>query len=194
MLRAALLTAVMVSLTAAGALAQNIAIFAEIEGQVQGSISDGASQEDSIGELANGSPQSNHPNKVFVLGYNDELERSVDPNTGNVAATQPFVPKPVTLLKPIDRTTPLLKKALANIETLTIKVYFYQQNSRTGQFELLLTKEYTQCQVVEKKTIVLNQAEQSHHDLPIMEEVSFTFKQLSTTHEKTGVSTSTQFQ
>ncbi len=191
MLRTFLLTSVIISVAAAGALAQEspdqkIFIYAEITGGSHGMISEGASSEESIGHFAN----ETHKDEITVLGFSDEMWRdySFDP-TNKAITVGIFYWKPFTLLKYIDKTTPLLESCLHDgYGRLIVTVSFYQLNPDNEELELVMTKKFDPCYVSKIKKNISNPEERTFQDIPVTEEVMFFSRRVTTTHSKTGIS------
>lgn len=158
-------------------------IFAKITGAMQGDISSGAGTLDSMGNRF--SP--GFEDWITVYGYNDEIEVPLDPITSLPAGAA--VHKPVTILKQIDKAAPLLEMAISNLEPLSIEIRFYR-TAVNGTREHYLTKRFTECHLVECKTIVLNESDPGNINFPHMQEISFTYRSVETVHVLFGISSS----
>lgn len=159
---------------------QQIFIYAHIPG-----VSESASSVESLGPFANEA----HKDDITVLGYNDGMNQSAsyDP-TIQQFTFQRFAFHPFSLLKHIDKTTPLLEDKLRNRSALdSIQVSFFQKNPDTGNLELIMTKSFEHCYVTNTQKIILNQGELAHRNLPMMEKIAFVYRRVTTKHEKTGV-------
>lgn len=95
-------------------------IYLTLEGDQQGLISSGCSTLDSIGNRY----QSGHENQIQVLGLNHTITRE-----DNISH------HPVQLIKPIDKSSPLLGMSIASNEKIKASFYFYRTNI-AGQLEV----------------------------------------------------------
>ncbi|MBG5928587.1 MULTISPECIES: Hcp family type VI secretion system effector [Providencia] len=103
-------------------------IYLSLQGDKQGLISTGCSSKDSIGNRY----QLGHENEIQVIGLNHSMTR-----------TQNSSHHPIQILKPIDKSSPLLGVALNNNELFSAVFYFYRTSGQGGLekfYELKLTK------------------------------------------------------
>ncbi|EKT54253.1 Hcp family type VI secretion system effector [Providencia sneebia] len=103
-------------------------IYLSLKGDKQGLISTGCSSKDSIGNRY----QLGHENEIQVIGLNHSMTR-----------TQNSSHHPIQILKPIDKSSPLLGVALNNNELFDAVFYFYRTSGQAGLekfYELKLTK------------------------------------------------------
>ncbi|MDR0219626.1 MAG: Hcp family type VI secretion system effector [Enterobacteriaceae bacterium] len=92
-------------------------IYATIKGKKQGIISAGCSTFDSIGNKY----QAGHENEILVVSFEHEITRA-----GNVNH------RPVSFIKPIDKSSPLLGIAISNNEELELEFFFYRTSNSGG--------------------------------------------------------------
>ncbi|MDC9623688.1 Hcp family type VI secretion system effector [Xenorhabdus sp. XENO-7] len=92
-------------------------IYATIKGKKQGLISAGCSTFDSIGNKY----QSGHTDEILVLSFDHEITRAMNVNH-----------RPVSFVKPIDKSSPLLGVAISNNEELEIEFFFYRTSMSGG--------------------------------------------------------------
>lgn len=95
-------------------------VYLTLNGDLQGLISAGCSSQASIGNKA----QIKHLDQIMVLGLNHGLTRAQNVNH------QKFV-----IQKPVDKSSPLLSKAITENECLTCDFEYYRTN-RLGLNEL----------------------------------------------------------
>ncbi|MBQ4772913.1 Hcp family type VI secretion system effector [Pectobacterium versatile] len=95
-------------------------IYVTIEGQEQGTISSGCSTFPSIGNKY----QIGHEDQIMVYSFEHVLTREQNINHG-----------PISFIKPIDKSSPLLGVAISNNECLNLKFVFYRTSS-SGAAEL----------------------------------------------------------
>ena len=122
------------------------------------------------------------------MGYNDGAERPATYDIENKAFDFGYyLLDQVTFQKHIDRSTPLIEKMIYDrFDTYWILFSFYQKDPDNGELELILTKRFEGVQITETKIIIPNQADRSYLGIPMMQEVSFTFREATVTYPKTG--------
>jgi type VI secretion system secreted protein Hcp len=155
--------------------------YMSIEGESQGLISEGGNAPDSLGNLY----QEGHENEITVAGFNDEIEIPTDPHTGLPLGG--VIHKGVTILKYLDKSSPLLMQALVTGESLQIKIRFFRV-SMVGTREHYFSIEYEDCKIAEIKTIHLNSSDPDNAHFTTLEEVTFTYQKVTKTHEIAGTS------
>lgn len=106
-------------------------IWLTLNGQSQGLISAGCSTVDAIGNKA----QVAHCDQIMVMDISHGMTR--EQNVGHQS---------LTLIKPIDKASPLLGKAINENETLTCDFSFYRTN-RMGFNELYYTIKLTNARI-----------------------------------------------
>jgi hypothetical protein len=89
-------------------------IYLTMKGKKQGLISAGCSTTDSIGNKY----QAGHLDKIMVLSFEHALTRAKNVNHG-----------PISFIKLIDKSSPLLGMAISNNEELELKFDFYRTSS-----------------------------------------------------------------
>lgn len=89
-------------------------VYLTLNGQIQGLISAGCSSQASIGNKA----QIAHLDQIMVLGLSHGLSRAQNVNH-----------QALTIQKPVDKSTPLLSKAITENECLTCEFNYYRTNS-----------------------------------------------------------------
>ena len=180
-----------ISMAAIGSEAQSQSdqttfIFATIEGESAGNLSAGASSRESIGHFAH----EDHKDEITVLGFNDGAKSEIKYNHEfDVFDLNGYLSlENVTFLKHVDRAAPLIEKAMREFERTTITFSYYRRNASNEALELILTQRFEQCFITGSRIIVPNQAEGAHHGAPMMQEVTFVFRQVTVTFPKTGES------
>lgn len=86
-------------------------IYLQLEGKLQGLISAGCSSEESIGNKA----QLIHYDQIMVMGLTHGVTREQNVNHQSV-----------TIIKPLDKSSPLLGNAISENESLACEFYFYR--------------------------------------------------------------------
>jgi len=147
------------------------AVYMTLDGETQGAI-EGAV--DRIGE----------ENSIEVLYFESGVIVPTDQQTG--LSTGKRVHEPLTILKPVDKSTPLLYKALTTGEHLTnVIIKFYSQSS-TGQSEHAFTVELETAIIVSMFTRA-DEDMTNTYGSNFVDEVQFTYEKIIWTWEDSGV-------
>jgi len=112
-------------------------IYAKITGKKQGLISAGCSSFDSIGNRY----QKGHEDEIMIFSLESEISR-----------LQHVVHEPVSFVKPVDKSTPLLGIAISENEELSI-VFEEYRTTATGGVELYFSRKLTGAFLERIKTI-----------------------------------------
>jgi len=86
-------------------------IYLQLDGKLQGLISAGCSSEESIGNKA----QLIHYDQIMVMGLTHSITREQNVNHQSI-----------TIIKPLDKSSPLLGNAISENESLTCEFSFYR--------------------------------------------------------------------
>ncbi|MGM3159342.1 Hcp family type VI secretion system effector [Dickeya undicola] len=145
-------------------------IYLTLEGNQQGLISSGCSTFDSIGNRY----QKGHEDQIQVLGLNHTITREE-----NVAH------HPIQLIKPIDKSSPLLGVSVTSNESLTANFFFYRTN-QAGQLEVFYELKLTDARVVEVSATYPHSLNDSD-SLPY-EVIMLRYNTIAWTHKTAGTS------
>ncbi|AYH49653.1 MULTISPECIES: Hcp family type VI secretion system effector [Dickeya] len=145
-------------------------IYLTLEGNQQGLISSGCSTFDSIGNRY----QKGHEDQIQVLGLNHTITREE-----NVAH------HPIQLIKPIDKSSPLLGVSVTSNESLTATFFFYRTN-QAGQLEVFYELKLTDARVVEVSATYPHSLNDSD-SLPY-EVIMLRYNTIAWTHKTAGTS------
>ncbi|WP_230353950.1 Hcp family type VI secretion system effector [Lelliottia sp. WAP21] len=145
-------------------------VYLTLNGQLQGLISAGCSSLMSIGNKA----QLAHTDQILIYELSHGLTRNQNVNHQTVVIT-----------KPVDKSSPLLNKAITDNEILTCDFDFYRTN-RAGMNELYYKIKLTEATI---KDIRLSSPDSLNNPggQPI-ETVSFTYNSVSWEHSLAGTS------
>lgn len=146
-------------------------IYLTLEGNKQGLISKGCSTIDSIG------------NK-YQKGHEDEI--LIHELSSNLSMHQNVSFQPISIRKPIDKSSPLLSQALTSSEILTCDFAFYR-TSMNGGLELYYKIKLTDASIVDLNCFYPNSI--THNQAQPEESVSFRFKSVTWEHVVAGTST-----
>lgn len=124
---------------------------------------------------------------IEVFGFNHEVNLSLDSTTSTRIGRREH--QPMTFVKAIDKSSPLLMDALVKNRTFNATIRFYRPSS-TGLEEHYYTIQLTQARVVSVKTVMLNNEEDAYTSFPVMEEVSLIYREIEWTWVPDGITTS----
>ncbi|HEX4504020.1 MAG TPA: Hcp family type VI secretion system effector [Scandinavium sp.] len=141
-----------------------------LNGQIQGLISAGCSTMDSIGNKA----QLSHSDQIMILGLNHGMSRQQNINHQSL-----------TIVKPVDKSSPLLAKAINENEAMTCDFIFYRTN-RAGLNEVYYKLKLTAARIasihLQLPHTVENAAGQPE------ESIEFTYESITWEHCTAGTS------
>lgn len=145
-------------------------IYLTLNGQTQGLISAGCSSLDSIGNKA----QIAHLDQIMVYELSHILSREENVNH-----------HPVVITKPIDKSSPLLGKAISENELLTVDLDIYRTN-KFGINELFYKIKLTKARITDIN-LVLPHTINDNNEQPY-EELSFSYETITWEHVSAGTS------
>ncbi len=125
-------------------------------------------------------------NTIEVLSLTQLSRTTFERSTG--LATGRRYHEPILFTKIIDRSSPLLRKALISNEVVGGSFEWFRPNpSGTGTVEQFYTMAFAQGRVVSAKTILPNTLDPGSASLPPLEEIGLVFNQITWTFEAGGV-------
>ncbi|MEE3651818.1 MULTISPECIES: Hcp family type VI secretion system effector [unclassified Brenneria] len=139
-------------------------IYVTIEGKKQGLISSGCSTFDSIGNKY----QAIHKDEIFILSFEHDMNRSMN-----------ITHMPVSFIKLIDKSSPLLGTAITDNEELFLEFKFYRTSDKGGN-ELYYSIKIRKAFIV-KLSVVYPHAI-NHSDNQPEELVSVKYSSIEWTH------------
>ncbi|RJT46507.1 Hcp family type VI secretion system effector [Rahnella woolbedingensis] len=145
-------------------------IYLTLTGQTQGLISAGCSSLDSIGNKA----QIAHLDQIMVYELSHILSREENVNH-----------HPVVVTKPIDKSSPLLGKAISENEILTVNLDIYRTN-RFGKDELFFKIKLTKARLSDISLVFPNTIDDNNAQA--YEELSFSYETITWEHIIAGTS------
>ncbi|EIR04129.1 type VI secretion system effector, Hcp1 family protein [Yersinia pestis PY-32] len=145
-------------------------IYLTLKGKKQGLISSGCSSIDSIGNKSQGS----HIDQIFVLSLNHAMTRE-----------QNVSHHPISFIKPIDKSSPLLGVAISENELLDAVFDFYRTNS-AGALELYYTISITGATISDISTSHSHSI--THNGSQPQETISLKYKSITWNHNVAGTS------
>ncbi len=156
--------------------------YLEIEGVTQGAITEGAFTEDSVGNIY----QEGHENEVLVQAFGHVVTVPTDVQSGQPTGQR--IHKPMTITKVFDKSSPLLYVALSTGERLpTVSLKFYR-TSTAGTQEHYFSIQLQDAIITNIEAEMPNCQDPSQAHFTHLETVSFTYRQITWTHEVAGSS------
>lgn len=153
-----------------------------VEGANQGNITEGNFTEESVGNIW----QEGHENEVLVEAFQHEVIIPRDPQSGQPTGQR--VHQPLVITKIYDRCSPLLYNALTSGERLpTVQIKWYR-TSATGTQEHYFTHELEDAIIVDIKAHMPNCQDPGQAHFTHLEDVMFTYRKITWTHEVCGTS------
>lgn len=156
--------------------------YLELEGVTQGAITEGAFTEDSVGNIY----QEGHENEILIQAFNHTVTVPTDTQSGQPTGQRAH--KPMTITKVFDKSSPLLYVALSTGERLTKCLLKFYRTSTSGTQEHYFTIELADAIVTNIHAFMPNCQDPSQAHFTHLEEVSFTYRQITWTHEVAGTS------
>ncbi len=156
--------------------------YMSIEGVTQGNITEGANTMDSMGNRY----QEGHENEVTVQAFKHEIIIPRDPQSGQPSGQR--VHQPLVITKIFDKSSPLLYAALASGERLSeINIKWYR-TSMAGTQEHYFTHTLEDAMIVDIRGHSPNAQDPETAHFTHMEDVEFTYRKITWTHEVAGTS------
>jgi len=156
--------------------------YLELEGFTQGAITEGAFTEDSVGNIY----QEGHENEILVQAFNHVVSVPTDVQSGQPTGQR--MHKPMTITKVFDKSSPLLYVALSTGERLTKCLLKFYRTSTSGTQEHYFTVELEDAIVTNIQAYMPNCQDPSQAHFTHLEDISFTYRQITWTHEIAGTS------
>ena len=146
-------------------------VYLSLVGEIQGLISSGCLSQASVGNKA----QIAHSDQILVFALSHTLSRERNVNHHNV-----------TLVKPLDKSSPLLAKAITDNESLSCEFDFYRTD-KSGCMECYYRLKLTDARIAELDLHIPHSVSQNGKEA--QERVSFSYKSISWEHVNAGTST-----
>ena len=125
-------------------------------------------------------------NSIECVYYEQEVMTAREAGSGMATGRRQY--KPLTIRKRIDKSTPLIAKALVENQKIDAKFKFFRPNpTGDGTTEQFFTVEIKQGRVAHQKQFVPDTIVPATATDPALEEVSFVFHTISWTYTNGGV-------
>ena len=122
---------------------------------------------------------------IECLYFEDSVRTAREKGSGQATGRRTY--EPVRILKRIDKSSPLLAKALCNNEKVDGTFKFFRPNEDTGETEHFFTVEIEKGRIAGIKRVSPNVIDPAAAAEPPTEEVSFVFHTITWTYEDGGV-------
>ena len=156
--------------------------YMSVEGATQGNITGGAFTGDSVGNIW----QEGHEDECLVNAFQHEVIIPRDPQSGQPSGQR--VHQPVVVTKVYDKASPLLYAALSSGERLpTVEIKWYR-TAEAGVQEHYFTHLLEDAMIVDIKAHMPNCQDPGQAHFTHLEDVSFSYRKITWTHEISGTS------
>ncbi len=159
-----------------------IPCYLTMSGANQGDMSAGATGADSIGTMS----KSDHENEIQVQAFKMNLMVPKDPQSGQPTGRR--IHQGVSFTKVLDKSSPMIMQALATGEQIKKATFKFFRTSSAGSQEHYYTIELEEALVTDLTPWFPNALEPQNGPIGHMEDVSLSYKKITTTHEVAGTS------
>ncbi|NNA18439.1 Hcp family type VI secretion system effector [Pseudomonas lundensis] len=156
--------------------------YMSVTGEKQALITNEAFTADSVGN----SYQEGHENQVMVQAFSHQVIIPRDPQSGQPTGQR--VHKPVCVTKVFDKASPLLWAALTSGERMSEVVIQWYRTSANGTQEHYYTTKLEDAIIVEINGYMHNCQDPENAHFTHLEDVHFTYRKITWTHEVCGTS------
>lgn len=153
-----------------------------VEGTQQGAMTEGAFTMQSVGNVY----QEGHENEILIQGFEHRVSVPSDPQSGQPTGQR--VHHPLKITKVFDKSSPLLYTALTSGEKLPKCVLKWYRTDAAGTQEHYFTIELEDAIITDIKAEMPNCQDPAKSHFTHLEEVSFTYRKITWTHEAAGTS------
>lgn len=153
-----------------------------ITGIKQGLITAGAFTADSVGNIF----QEGREDRIMVQGFEHRVTIPRDPQSGQPTGQR--VHHPLIVTKVFDKATPLLQGALTSGERMEEVAIQWFRTSAAGTQEHYFTTTLWDAIIVEIKDYMFNCQDPANSHFTHLEDVHFTYRKITWTHEVSGTS------
>ena len=156
--------------------------YMSVTGEKQGLITAGAFTADSVGNIY----QEGHEDQVMVQAFSHQVIIPRDPQSGQPTGQR--VHKALCITKVFDKSSPLLLSALTSGEKMSEVTIEWYRTSASGTQELYYTTKLEDAIIVEIKDYMHNCQDPANSHFTHLEDVHFTYRKITWTHEVSGTS------
>ena len=156
--------------------------YISIEGKTQGNITAGAFTSDSVGNIF----VQGHEDEMLVQEFNHQVTVPTDPQSGQPAGQR--VHKPFKFTVALNKAVPLMYNSLASGEMLPKVTLKWYRTSVEGKQEHFFTTKLEDAIIVDIKDYMHNCQDPGNAHFTHLEDVHFTYRKITWTHEVSGTS------
>lgn len=156
--------------------------YLSVEGTKQGLITSGTFTQDSVGNIY----QEGHEDQILVQAFDHQVIIPRDPQSGQPTGQR--VHKPLMITKVFDKSSPLLFTALTTGERLTKCRLEWFRTSAEGTQQHYFTIELEDAIIVDILSSMPNCQDPGQSHFTHLEDVYFTYRKITWTHEVSGTS------
>jgi type VI secretion system secreted protein Hcp len=125
-------------------------------------------------------------NTIECVYFEDSVRTAREKGTGMATGRRTY--EPLKILKRIDKSSPLLAKALCNNEVIEATFKFFRPSpAGDGTTQQFFTVEITEGRIASIKRVVPNCIDPASSSEPPLEEVGFVFHTITWTYEDGGI-------
>ncbi len=133
------------------------------------------------------SSSDDRADSIVCIGFEDGVRTPRDQKSGRVTGRRIY--EPLKIIKRVDKSTPLLAKALSLNEKIEAEFRFYRPAATTGTGEEhFFTIKLDEGRIASIKRFIPNLFEEGEDGTPMTETVTFVFHDITWTYELTGAS------
>ena len=156
--------------------------YMSVTGEKQGLITAGAFTAMSVGNTY----QSDYEDQVMVQAFSHQVIIPRDPQSGQPTGQR--IHKALCITKVFDKASPLLLAALTTGEKMTEVIIKWYRTSASGTQEHYYTTTLEDAIIVEIKDYMHNCQDPENSHFTHLEDVHFTYRKITWTHEVCGTS------
>ena len=153
-----------------------------IEGSNQGAITKGTFTQESVGNVY----QEGHEDEILVEAFSHQVTIPTDPQSGQPSGQRSH--RPLVITKVFDKSSPLLYSALTSGEKMTKCQLRFFRTSPDGKQEHYYTIELEDAIIVDIRAYMPNCQDPNLAHFTNLEDVAFTYRKITWTHEAAGTS------
>jgi type VI secretion system secreted protein Hcp len=144
------------------------------------------------GQINGSVTQKGRENSILVHSFNNQITSPRDPATGLPTGKKQH--QPISILKEIDKSSPLLWNALVNNENLTTWILRFWATAANGVEQQIYTITLTNASIASITESMLDNEIPANATLPLREEVSFTYQKITWTWTEGGITAQDDWQ
>jgi type VI secretion system secreted protein Hcp len=137
------------------------------------------------GDINGSVTQKGREGSILVHAFSDEIVSPRDPTSGLPTGKRQH--SPITILKEIDKSSPLLWNALVNNENLTTWILKFWSTGVTGVEMQIYTIQLTNASIASIQESMLDNEDANFSKYALRQEVTFTYEKIEWTWTEGGI-------